>query len=103
MKVPISWLSDYVDITLPINELAHRLTLAGLEVANIEYIGVPCDVEEAQKYAMPFSTDHLVWDREKIVLAHIYEVKPHPDADRLVLAMVDDGTGGTEYRSNWCT
>ena len=33
MKVPISWLKDFVDITLPIEELAERLTLAGLEVA----------------------------------------------------------------------
>ncbi len=35
MKVPISWLKDYVDITISVEELANRLTLAGMEV---EYI-----------------------------------------------------------------
>ena len=40
MKVPISWLKDYVDVTLPVEELAERLTLAGLEVAGIQYLGI---------------------------------------------------------------
>ena len=31
MKVPLSWLREYVDVTLPVGELARRLTLAGLE------------------------------------------------------------------------
>ncbi len=77
MKVPISWLKDYVDITLPVEELAERLTLAGLEVSGIEYLGV----EGA----------NLPWDRDNIVVGHILAVKPHPDADRLVLADVDYG------------
>ena len=41
MRVPLSWLSEYVDINLPIPELAERITLAGLEVGAIEYIGLP--------------------------------------------------------------
>ncbi len=77
MKVPVSWLKDYVDITIPIEELANRLTLAGMEVEHIEYYGVP--------------GSDLVWDREKIVIAQILEVKPHPNADRLVLADVNYG------------
>jgi phenylalanyl-tRNA synthetase beta chain len=77
MKVPISWLKDYVDITLPLNELAERLTLAGLEIAGIDYLGV----EGAE----------LPWDRDKIVVGHILAVKPHPNADRLVLADVEHG------------
>ncbi len=88
MRVPLSWLQDYVDLTLPLEELAHRLTLAGLEVEGIEYIGIPAPPGGA--------SGHLVWDREKIVLGHILEVKPHPDADRLVLAMVDSGIGEVE-------
>ncbi len=32
MLVPISWLKEYVDLNLPIQQLAERLTLAGLEV-----------------------------------------------------------------------
>ena len=78
MKVPISWLKEYVDITLPIEELAERLTLAGLEVGAIHYVGLPgADLE---------------WDREKLVLGHILKVKQHPEADRLVLATADIGT-----------
>ena len=37
MKVPISWLKDFVDIDLSIEDLAHRLTLAGLEVEEIRF------------------------------------------------------------------
>ncbi len=77
MKVPISWLQDYVDITLPLDELAERLTLAGLEVGGIQYLGI----EGAD----------LPWDRDKISVGHILAVKPHPNADRLVLADVEYG------------
>jgi phenylalanyl-tRNA synthetase beta chain len=88
MKVPISWLKDYVDITVPAEVVAEKLSLAGLEVGHIEYIGIPqTPVEGIQ---MPQS-DHLVWDRARILWGAIREVKPHPDADRLVLAMVDYG------------
>lgn len=90
MRVPLSWLKDYVDITIPVEELAHRLTLAGLEVASLEVIGLP-----AGDSAL-VSGDHLVWDREKIVIGHIVEIKSHPDADRLVLAVVDSGLGEPE-------
>ncbi|GAC1358841.1 MAG: phenylalanine--tRNA ligase subunit beta [Ktedonobacteraceae bacterium] len=39
MKVPLSWLKEYVDITMSPDELANTLTMAGLEVESIEYIG----------------------------------------------------------------
>ena len=39
MKVPLSWLKEYVDITISPEELAYTLTLAGLEVEAIEYVG----------------------------------------------------------------
>jgi phenylalanyl-tRNA synthetase beta chain len=81
MRVPISWLSDYVDITLPIDQLAEKLTIAGLEVNHVEYYGIPGGK----------GTDRLLWDLEKIVVGQILEVNPHPDADRLVLATVDYG------------
>jgi phenylalanyl-tRNA synthetase beta chain len=83
MRVPLSWLRDYIDITLPIPELAERLTLAGLEVAAVETIGFP--------------GAELPWDPEKIMVGEIVEVKPHPNADRLVLAVVD--YGGPEYET----
>lgn len=82
MKVPISWLKDFVDITMSIEELAERLTLAGLEVGGIQYLGLPgADLE---------------WDRDLLVLGHLLKVEPHPDADRLVLATVDIGRGEPE-------
>ncbi len=95
MKVPVSWLKDYVDITIPVEQLAHRLTLAGLEVSAIDYVGVPAG-EVTHDLAVPISKEHLVWDREKLVVGHIHEVKAHPNADRLVLALVDSGIGEIE-------
>ena len=95
MRVPISWLKDYVDIPddLLVEELAEKMTIAGLEVGKIDYIGVP---QNHPKGIVVPPSDHLVWERDKIVMGYIHEVKQHPDADRLVLAMVDHGTGEIE-------
>ena len=79
MRVPISWLKEYVDIHLPVSELAERLTFAGLEVASVESIGVP--------------GSRLPWDPTRILVGEILEVRPHPNADRLVLATVEYGAG----------
>ncbi len=70
MKVPLRWLSEYVDTGLTVEELAHRLTMAGLEAEKISVIGD-------------------AWD--KIYIGHVEAVERHPDADRLVLATVDAG------------
>ncbi len=72
MRVPISWLKEYVDIVLPIDELAERMTLAGLEGEHIERIGE-------------------TWDRDKVFVGQVLQVAPHPNADRLVLATVEYG------------
>jgi phenylalanyl-tRNA synthetase beta chain len=77
MKIPISWLKEFVDIPMPVEELAQRLTLSGMEVVNVQYIGV--------------EGGELPWDAEKILVCNILEVMPHPNADRLVLALVDYG------------
>lgn len=89
MRVPLSWLKDFVEISIPIPELAEKLTFAGLEVEDVEYIGVPAAgaAQSASKGA------HLVWDRDKIFVGQLVEVKPHPNADRLTLAVVDFGHG----------
>ncbi len=79
MRVPIGWLKEYVNIPVSIANLAERLTLAGLEVASIETIGLPGAA--------------LAWDPERIVVGQILEIRPHPDADRLVLATVEYGGG----------
>ncbi|MDZ4766251.1 MAG: phenylalanine--tRNA ligase subunit beta [Chloroflexota bacterium] len=93
MRVPLSWLRDYVDITLPAEQLAEILTRAGLEVGHIDYIGVPQTMVEGLRYP---KSDHLVWDRERLLLGAVREVKPHPNADKLVLAMVEIGGGVIE-------
>jgi len=87
MKVPISWLKEYVEIKLPIEDLAHRLTLAGLEVEEIRYVGLPLPRENAQETKITGNS----WHPEEIVVGEVREVMPHPDADRLVLCRLDDG------------
>ncbi|HYO89621.1 MAG TPA: phenylalanine--tRNA ligase subunit beta [Candidatus Limnocylindrales bacterium] len=88
MRIPLSWLREYVDIPIPAELLAEKLTAAGLEVSAIEYLGLPQTSVEGVRYP---KSDHLVWDNGKLLLGAIVEVKPHPNADRLVLAMVDYG------------
>ena len=70
MKVPLKWLKDYVKITLPVPELAKKLTLAGLEVSEIITTGGS-------------------WDN--IIIGEITAINPHPNADRLKLATVNLG------------
>lgn len=91
MKVPLSWLRDYVDITTPVEELAERMTLAGLEVAAIEYIGLPEPEREGVEPPKRSRRRRLPWDRDKILVGEIIEVRPHPNADRLTIAVVDYG------------
>ncbi|MXX93435.1 MAG: phenylalanine--tRNA ligase subunit beta [Chloroflexi bacterium] len=71
MKVPLSWLREYVDVNIDVDELAHRLTMAGNEVDSIERFG------------------HI----ENVVVGEVLHVSPHPNADRLRLVQVDDGDG----------
>lgn len=86
MKVPISWLRDYVDVSSDLPALAERLTLAGLEVESIHLAGLPLGAPGAR-----MKVTGLTWDPEKIVVGAIREVMPHPNADRLVLCRLDDG------------
>ena len=36
MKVPMKWLGEFVDAGKPVDELAHRLTMAGLEAESVD-------------------------------------------------------------------
>lgn len=76
MRVPLSWLKNYVPCDLPANELAHRLTMAGNEVGDVEIVGADLDPE-------------------RLVVGHVLSVVPHPNADRLKLPTVDIGNGET--------
>jgi len=82
MKIPLSWLKEFVDIIVSPEDLAHLMTMAGLEVKQITYIGYP--------------QADLPWERDKLVVGHILNVAPHPQADRLVLATVAIGAAKPE-------
>lgn len=88
MRLPISWINEFVDLSgLEVIEIARLLTLAGLEIDDIRFAGL----------SLPTSDDHgfkvngITWDKEKIVVAEIREVGPHPNADRLTLCELFDG------------
>jgi phenylalanyl-tRNA synthetase beta chain len=72
MRVPLSWLRDYVDIQLTPEMLAERLTLLGMEVQAIERWGQ---------------------DWENVVIGELLSVERHPRADRLSLTTVTLGSG----------
>lgn len=93
MLVPISWLRDFVEFDITIEELVHRLTLAGLEVEGIRYVGLPLPEGTASGLSSHAEANlaGLAWDPEKIVVGEIREVMPHPNADRLVLCRLFDG------------
>jgi phenylalanyl-tRNA synthetase beta chain len=74
VRVSLKWLTEYVDLTLLPRELAHKLTMAGLEVEQVEHVGGD-------------------WDEELITVGEVLSVEPHPNADRLRLATVDYGAG----------
>lgn len=88
MKVVLSWIKDFVDIDLPIEELAHKLTMIGLEVEEIRLVGLDAGQHDGQQ---EFKITGISWDPDKIVVAQIDEVLPHPNADRLVLCKLKDG------------
>lgn len=72
MKLPLRWLAEYVDLPGSVDELAERLTLAGLEIEGIERTGP---------------------DLSQVTVGHVLERAPHPDADRLSVCRVDLGEG----------
>ena len=88
MKTPLSWLKEYVDIDLPVEELAQRMTLAGLEVEEIRYVGYPQPSDDQPRQA---KISGFAWESDKIVVGAVLEVMPHPDANKLVLCKLDDG------------
>ena len=74
MKVPLSWLRDYVDVDISAKDLAHRLTMAGVEVGEVAETGGWSDC----------------------FVAEVINVRPHPEADRLSLCQVSTGNEEVE-------
>ena len=69
MKYLKSWLKDYVDISISDQELIDKLTVTGTEIESAD-----------------FGLD------DNIIIAKILEISPHPNADRLRLAKVTNGS-----------
>ncbi len=70
MKIPYKWLKSYIDFDFSPEELAHELTMMGLEVEEVEFMG-----EELKN----------------IVIGKITDIREHPQADKLVICNVDTG------------
>lgn len=73
MKFTLSWLKEHLDTDEPLEKLADKLTMIGLEVESIE---------DKAKQLAPFS------------IARVISAEQHPNADRLRVCMVDTGDGG---------
>ena len=73
MKFTLSWLKDHLDTDEPVDKLADKLTMIGLEVENLE---------DKAKLLKPFT------------IAKVISAEQHPNADRLRVCMVDTGDGG---------
>ncbi|WP_407149522.1 phenylalanine--tRNA ligase subunit beta [Bradyrhizobium sp. ORS 86] len=72
MKFTLSWLKDHLETDEPLEKLADRLTMIGLEVESIE---------DKAKQLAPFT------------IARVISAEQHPNADRLRVCMVDTGDG----------
>src|SRR3974390_1656304 len=71
MRLPLNWLKECVDLPVTPEVLADRLTLAGFEVEGIEAVNP---------------------DFSGVVVARAVRVDPHPNADRLTVVEVEDGS-----------
>lgn len=72
MKFPLSWLREYVDVDLPAAELAHRLTMAGIETEVAEVVGQE-------------------WQR--VFVGQVLDLSKHEQADNLSIARVQGPDG----------
>ncbi|MEQ9609036.1 MAG: phenylalanine--tRNA ligase subunit beta, partial [Kiloniellaceae bacterium] len=72
MKFTLNWLKDHLDTTASLKEITDKLSMIGLEVEGVE------DRAESLK---PFT------------VAYVKEARPHPNADRLRICIVDTGKG----------
>ena len=73
MNVTLNWLKAYIDFEFSPSELADRLTMLGVEVESVKHLGT---------------------ELEGVIVGSVTSIRPHPNADKLVLCQVD--TGETE-------
>ena len=73
MRLPLSWLHEYVTPDLSVRDLATRLAMTGTEVDRVHVHGVP--------------------DTANFVVGRVLTAEQHPDADRLKVCTVDVGEG----------
>src|SRR5256714_14271930 len=74
MKFSVNWLGEFVELPASTEQLTDLLTMAGIEIETIESRGANFD---------------------QVVVAQIQQSKQHPNADRLTVCVVDDGSGRT--------
>jgi len=84
MKVPVSWLREYVEFDLSVEELARRLVFTS------------CEVDRVVRRGVPDANGNL----ELFLVGKVLDAEKHPNADRLQLTKVDVGDG--EPRSIVC-
>jgi phenylalanyl-tRNA synthetase beta chain len=72
MKFSVNWLREFVDLPKDPEEISELLTRAGIETENIETRGAKID---------------------KVIISQITASSRHPNADRLTVCEVDDGSG----------
>jgi phenylalanyl-tRNA synthetase beta chain len=77
LRVPVSWLREYVPVQMPLEELAERLSISTAEVEGIERRGVPDQDGNLGLFRV----------------GRVLEAEKHPNADRLQLCRVDLGEG----------
>jgi phenylalanyl-tRNA synthetase beta chain len=72
MKIPLSWLQDWIPVPLEARDTARRLTLAGLEVESVDSVGGRF---------------------RGVVVGRVLAIEPIPNASKLRLCRVDAGSG----------
>lgn len=86
MRVPFSWLRDYVAWPGTVEELAELLTMSGTEVEGIDWVGAPRDAENLARF----------------VVGRVVTKEQHPNADKLSLCQVDVGAANGGVRQIVC-
>ncbi len=77
MRVPLSWMRDYVALDMPVADLVHRLSVSAAEVNTVESRG---PLDDGDNHA-------------HFLVGRVLEAGKHPNADRLQLCQVDVGEG----------